>query len=480
VAQYYGPQAMPDGWVALSSLAATGFFLRAAASWPARPAPGALTSDSGQPAPPTRRRWPALAGLTGCLALAALFRPGDAAYLTGALILAVVALRSWRHWLLAACVAGGFAAGAAEWVTEAYLRFGGPLNRLRLAGAEQGSLRPRLAIWDELRALNGPTLCRPCTIGWRYPVLSLWWLALPVLVTLGILAARRGGRGTSRGPQAVAVPGTTRGASSALAAGCGLALAAQYLFGIGYAVPRFLLPAYALLAVPVADCLAWLLTGVRPGLRTLTVPAVTVALLAQLTAQQLVLAHEVRGTVTFHQDYQRIVADLHRFGVQPPWLIKGEQDIPIAYDAGYARHWRRRRLPGTRILKLVAYASPSPRLASGPLEPAVFPLSFWPSLARAGSAGLVAVAHAGLVQQMPRPGGVRLQLPAQPGHVEPQVVAVALSAGPPDLGEQPLSADQLAGVAQRISSSRHSVGVSRTGVSPSCTVCVANPPGSGR
>ncbi|MGE5137168.1 MAG: hypothetical protein ACM32E_30275 [Gemmatimonadota bacterium] len=394
VARYYGPQAMPDGWVALSGLAAAGFFVRAAASWTARPAraapaqesvrlvPGAPVQESARPAPGKRRRWPALAGLAGCLALAALVRPGDAAYLAAALMLAVAAVRAWRHWLLAACVAGGFAAGAAEWVIEAYLRFGGPLNRLRLAGAEQGGLRPRLAIWDQLRALNGPTLCRPCTIAWRYPVLSLWWLALPVLVTLGVLAARRAGRG----------------ASSALAAGCALALAAQYLFGIGYAAPRFLLPAYALLAIPVADCLAWLLTGTRPGLRTLTVPAVTVALLAQLTAQQLVLAHEVRGTVLFHRDYQRIVADLRRLGIRPPCLIKGEQDIPIAYDAGcasappvaralaagqpvawlayrgqrrpaYARHWRRSRLPGTRILTLVGYVHPGHRPARARAHP---------------------------------------------------------------------------------------------------------------
>jgi hypothetical protein len=55
VAQYYGPQAMPDEWVALSGLAAVGFFLQAAAG-------------------PGRRG--ALAGLTVSLALAALFRPG--------------------------------------------------------------------------------------------------------------------------------------------------------------------------------------------------------------------------------------------------------------------------------------------------------------------------------------------------------------------------------------------------------------------
>ena len=86
-----------------------------------------------------------------------------------------------------AAVVVGFAAGAAEWVIEAYIRFGGPLNRLHEAGAEQGGFGFHLAIWDELRAVNGPTLCRPCTVGLRYPELSLWWLALPVLVVLGVL-----------------------------------------------------------------------------------------------------------------------------------------------------------------------------------------------------------------------------------------------------------------------------------------------------
>jgi hypothetical protein len=421
VAEYYGPQAMPDGWVALPGLAAAGFFVRAAGSWPAGPAPGtpapgtpapgtpapgtpaagATAHAAGRPAPATLRRWPALAGLGGCLALAALVRPGDAAYLAAALVLAVLAVRAWRRWLLAVCVAGGFAAGAAEWVIEAYLRFGGPLHRLQLAGAEQGGLSPRLAVWAELRALNGPTLCRPCTIGWRYPVLSLWWLALPVLVTLGILAARRLSRAAPAGGRAAAA---ARGSSTVLAAWCALALAAQYLFGIGYAAPRFLLPAYALLAIPVAECLAWLVSSGRPDLRRVAIPAVTLALLAQLAAQQAVLAHEVRGTVIFHRDYQRIVADLRRLGVRPPCLIKGEQYIPVAYVAGcasappagralaagqrvavltyrhqrppaYARRWRRHHLPGTRILKLVAYLPAAPRLtrAAGPAGPSLLP-----------------------------------------------------------------------------------------------------------
>jgi hypothetical protein len=350
VSQYYGPQAMPDEWVALSGLAAVGFFLQAA---------------TGQ------GRRGALAGLTVSVALAALLRPGDAVFLAVPLALAVITVSAWRKWSLLVCVVGGMLAGSAEWVIEAYARFGSLAARLHDASAEQGGFGLHLAVWDELRAANGPTLCRPCTIGWRYPELSLWWLALPVLVAVGIAVARRTG---------------TLG-SSALAAICGLSMAAQYLFLISYAAPRFLLPTYALLAIPVADGLAWLLSGVRHDLRKVTIPAVAVVLLGQLMVQHVVLDHEVSGTIVFHDDYTRVVTGLRRLGVRPPCLINGEQYIPIAFYAGcasapgvasalatdqhvavlepsghappsYARHWAQYRLPGSGVLRVVAYLPP--------------------------------------------------------------------------------------------------------------------------
>jgi len=178
-AEYYGPQAMPDLWVALSGLAAVGLFLQASA----RLGAGGTSYTSG-----------ALAGLAACVAFAALVRPGDAVFLAAPLTAAPLAGRSWRRWQLPAATLAGLAAGGAEWVIEAYLRFGGPLARLHDASGEQGGFGLHLAVWDELRAVNGPTLCRPCTVGWRQPELGLWWLALPVLVTLGIFAARRAGR----------------------------------------------------------------------------------------------------------------------------------------------------------------------------------------------------------------------------------------------------------------------------------------------
>ncbi len=452
VALYYGPQAMPDEWVAFSALAAVGFFLRAtgALGWPgagrptvpastiqpagaaqagaadqagtadqagavtdAGPAaqPGTVTvgrdlgtttsrgqfaaatgaqpagpvaSGPGRPggglsgpgpvglaASPGTLSWRWLAGLAGCVAIAALVRPGDAVFLSGALVLAVLVVRAWRRWQLVVAIAAGLAAGCAEWVVEAYLRFGNPLHRLHLAGAEQGGFGFHLAFWDEFKAVNGPTLCRPCTVAVRYPELSLWWIALPFIALLGVLVARRAGRMST----------------ALLAVFCAAALAFQYLFLINYAAPRFLLPAYALAAIPVADALGWLLTGVRKDILPMTQVAVFLAIVFQILVQQVVLSHQVAEKAVYFGDFQRIATDLHRLGVQAPCLIKGGQYIPIAYYAGcgsagtmpnssrsehlvyllnkggqlpgYARGWTPYPLPGIRTesLRYTAYVS---------------------------------------------------------------------------------------------------------------------------
>jgi hypothetical protein len=358
VAEYYGPQAMPDLWVALAALAAVGCFLQSV---------GADPSDTTGP---SSRWW--LVGLAVGVAMAALVRPGDAVFLSGGLVLAALVVRAWRRWEPIAAVAAGLVAGCAEWVAEAYARFGGPLARLHAAGAEQGGFGLHLAIWDELKAANGPTLCRPCTLGLRYPELSLWWLALPVLVVVGVVVARRSGRLRS----------------SFLAAACALSVAFQYLFLINYAAPRFLLPAYALAVIPVADALAWLLTGVRADLRPVTSAVIVVALAAQVLIQLVILNHQVAEKVAFFGDYTKIAGELHHLGVTAPCLIKGEQDIPIAFytgcgsagsmatalrrdgpgrvavleyahvlPPGYTQQWRRYKLHGIRtsILRLIVY-----------------------------------------------------------------------------------------------------------------------------
>lgn len=353
VAQYYGPQAMPDMWSALGGLAAVGCFLRGGSK--------------------------ALAGLAASVAFMTLVRPGDAVYLAAPLLAAAVIRRRWPP---AAAVAGGLLAGGAEWVIEAYARFGGVAGRLRAAGAEQGGFGLHFALPDELRALNGPTLCRPCTIGLRYPELDLWWFLLPALVALGVLAARWVAPPRPQGPGQpdAGAPGMSPLDSALLPAVCGLCLAAQYLFMINYAAPRFLLPAYALLAIPAADGLAFLVTRTGADLRPAMTAVVTCFLVVQLVAQHLVLDHEAGGTVAFHDDYARIAAELAARGVRPPCLIQGVQYIPIAYDAGcasagaaapdvaaavivqsgrrppsYARNWRAYQVTGTKVLKVNAY-----------------------------------------------------------------------------------------------------------------------------
>lgn len=345
VAQYYGPQAMPDIWSAYGSLAATGFFLRHVA----------------------RPGWRALAGLGLCVAFVALVRPGDAVYLAVPLVAAAVVVPAWRSWRLGFAVVAGLVAGGAEWAAEAVVRFGGVTSRLHEAGAEQSGFGLHFALLDELKALNGPTLCRPCTVGYRQPELDLWWLLLPVLVLLGVWAARRTGR----------LGGTL------LPAVVGCCLAAQYLFMIDYSAPRFLLPAYAVLAIPVADGLSWLISGVRFDLRPAMAAVVACLMFTQVTIQHYVLDHEAGGTVTFHDDYTTIASRLAAHGVRAPCLVTGVQYIPIAYVAGcasagsgagagatrvlllvtghrppaYARHWHTFRIGGTTVLNVTAYIS---------------------------------------------------------------------------------------------------------------------------
>src|SRR5271163_1106417 len=105
VAQYYGPQAMPDIWSAFGGLAAVGCFLR----W-ARDQGGVAGTDGVAGADGKR----ALAGLGASVAFVTLVRPGDAVYLAAPLIVAAVAVwrgSVWRGWAPTAVIAGGLVAG---------------------------------------------------------------------------------------------------------------------------------------------------------------------------------------------------------------------------------------------------------------------------------------------------------------------------------------------------------------------------------
>ncbi|NEC92629.1 hypothetical protein [Streptomyces sp. SID12501] len=297
VTLFYGPQAMPNYWVAVGALAGTGCFLRAQAN---------------------RFDRTALWGVGLSAALMAWMRPTDAVWASLPPLVLLVCVRRWRRPALLMALVGGLAAGAAEWVIEAYVSYGGLAQRLSDASRIQGGLGWNIAVGDQLRALGGRTLCRPCTSA-APPVLeTLWWCVLPLLAALAAVAAVR-----ARRPVASLVP-----------LACAASAAFPYLFLIGYAAPRFLLPAYALLSVPVAGLLVHLVRAPGRIRRPLTVTLLTLALAGHLAVQFAVLEHTVRRTTAAHREWAAVAAGLHRMGVRPPCLVTGENDVPIAYYAG--------------------------------------------------------------------------------------------------------------------------------------------------
>ncbi|WP_413755919.1 hypothetical protein [Streptomyces sp. MMBL 11-3] len=297
VTLFYGPQAMPNLWVALGALACTGCFLRARAD--------------------VRDR-AALWGVAAGAALMSWMRPTDAVWISLPLVAVLVHDRGRRRPALWAALAAGLGSGAAEWITEAYLAFGGPAARLADASAIQGGLGWNVAVLDQLRSLRGQSLCRPCDGSVPPAWVIAWWFVLPLLAALGLAVAVR----------------ARRTAPTLLPLACAATAAVPYLLLIGYAAPRFLLPFYALLAVPAADALVHLVTAPPRGRRPVAAVLVALGLAAHLTVQYVVLDATVTRTTAAHHDWARTAAELRRLGVRPPCLLTGHRAIPIAHLAG--------------------------------------------------------------------------------------------------------------------------------------------------
>ncbi|MCL7380800.1 hypothetical protein [Streptomyces sp. 35G-GA-8] len=293
----YGPQVMPNLWVALGSLFAVGCFLRAVRD----------RSDRA-----------ALAGLCGGVAFVALMRPSDAFWLALPLAACALLVGAWRSPLPLLALAAGAALGCAPWAVEAYVGYGGLPARLRRASAIQGDLGWHLAFDDQVRALDGRLLCRPCDIPWRRPVTAVWWFVLPLLVLCGVLAAARAKRAA-----VVVVPTLA-----------GLSMAVPYVLLIGYAAPRFLLPTYALLALPAATGLARIGRAARP--RPLAVGALAALLAGHLAVQYAVLDSAAARGRTNRVAFGKVAAELARQGVRPPCVVSGAEAVRLAYLAGCA------------------------------------------------------------------------------------------------------------------------------------------------
>lgn len=299
VSLFYGQEVMPNFFVALGAVAAVGFTLRAVVD--------------------PRRHWP-LVGAALTVGWVALVRPTDGVWLAAPLALAVLAVRAWRRPAPLLALTAGLLIGWVPWLVEAYVRFGGPLARFHAASAQnRGGLTFSLLM--QANTLDGPLLCKPCTNALPHPALLLWWLALPPLLVAGLVLARRAG--------ALAL--------AAVPTVVGLCLAVEYIFFVDYAAPRFLLPSYALLALPVAGGLvavARVLAG-RYGVAAVGV-GLAVALAGHVAIQAV-----AAWRITDIQERERtawaqVAAALPRHGVRPPCAVIGTTAYPIAFYAGCA------------------------------------------------------------------------------------------------------------------------------------------------
>lgn len=323
VTVFYGPEVMPNYWVALGALAGVGCFLRAQAD---------------------RRDRAALWGVGASAALMALMRPTDAVWVVIPLFVALVCVRRWRRPRLLAALVAGLGTGGAAWVAEAYISFGGLGARLADASLIQGGLGWNIAVLDQLRSLRGQTLCRPCTGSVPAPELIAWWFALPLLAALGLVLAVR----------------ARRTAGTLLPLVCATTAGIPYLFMIGYAAPRFLLPFYALLAIPVADALVHLVTAGRQAWRPVTVTLVALALGGHLAVQYAVLEDAVDRSTASRKGWARTASELHRLGVRPPCVVTGHEALPIAFYAGCSSAQTRGHNTSTTRAELLRTAQRTP------------------------------------------------------------------------------------------------------------------------
>ncbi|HKA69907.1 MAG TPA: hypothetical protein VKG85_12405 [Actinomycetes bacterium] len=306
----YGSLGYPNLWLTFALVAGAGYFYRVATE--------------------PELTWRPVAGLAAAFAAAALIRPTDALAVAAPLLLAPLVVRGWRRVPSITSALAGLAIGWGAWIAEAYARFDGPLQRLR-EGGEINHAGLVFTLPEHIDALDGPALlCIPHKLcAGVEPVATLWWLAMPVLVAVGLLAvARRSGW----------LPiGVVLAASA-------VAVATPYIVLIDYAAARFLLPSYGLLSIPAAAGILWLVGWRTQWLRTVAITLVAAAFLGHIVIQQSILS-EANDRLLSTQREIGAQAEFLRteVGIQPPCVFWGGLQSP--YLLGCRSRWLRNELP---------------------------------------------------------------------------------------------------------------------------------------
>jgi hypothetical protein len=175
----------------------------------------------------------------------------------------------------------------------------------------------------QLRVLNGPWYCPPgqCR-GWEYPWITVWWAALIAFAIAGILAFRR------------IMPGL-----SVVPVACALSLLLAYTLFVPYAAPRYLLPVIALLTLPAADGIAWLVRAVR--WRTVAIAVAVAFLVGGAASQHLVRSSQTHDQVAVRKGFIEKATIAREAGVRTPCV---EASTSIAYYLGCSAPYTGQRL----------------------------------------------------------------------------------------------------------------------------------------
>jgi hypothetical protein len=287
LALYYGGAVMPNLWSAVCAVGATGLALR-------------------------KRTTASTALLAATIGAAVLLRPLDGVLI--AVACCVVRPRKDNTPRILA-VGVGVLAGSAPWIVGMWARFGGPAEALRAASStgHVGLGDVGFQLGQYLSVADGPL------IG---PVSSQASVAVLVSVVLfaglavfGVLSARA----------------TEVFRPLAVACMAGVALLAQYLFFVGGIAPRFMLPALALLTLPVAH---GMLTLANTQMSRIAVAAGLVVWIGWQAGIVRTLAANVEAV---QRPYTQAALDIRRSKPSDSCVVMSVRRFPqIAYLAGCA------------------------------------------------------------------------------------------------------------------------------------------------
>lgn len=291
---FYGTAAMPNLYIAFCAVAAVALFARSV-----RPGAG----------------WGPPVGLGVAIAVLTLLRPTDAMAAVAPMLAGMLIFRGWRHARAAVAVGAGLLVGWGQWLIESYARFGGPGARLQ-ATSQMNKTGLHLLILRHLDALSGDLACDPGTHCGSVPLTALaWWTAGALTVAVALVTARD----------------HRLGVIWWLCVGVAGAMAFPYVVLTAYAAPRYLLPAYAVLALPAA---AGMITiGTRRGRPwPVVTAALSIALAAHITAQVRFVHAFAAKTVAARDNQDGAIAGrLAALGVRPPCLVYGPRSPNVAF-----------------------------------------------------------------------------------------------------------------------------------------------------